>query len=166
MQHQSPSTTQIPTRNFEQAFDRVNDLIFGPILIWNWRFLSPLQLCRRKLPHIPLLKSCFGPHNAKKSKLSAVLRHCLLWCPNAAALSPQCCSIGYSANFLPFRMLRHCVLNAAASKLLTLSQKSQKSNFLLSVQNTSFCFFSSSNVSKLLKFTKIFKNWLLPWHFL
>ena len=163
MQHQSPSTTQIPTRNFEQDFDRVKDLIFGPIRICNWRFLSPLQVCRRNIPQIPLLKSCFGPRNAKRSKLSAVLRHCLLWCPNAVALSPQCCGIGYSTNFLPFRMLRHPILHVVASKLPTLSQKS---NFLLSVQNTSLCFFSSSNIPKLLKLTKIFKNWLLPWYFL
>ena len=115
VQHQSPSTTQIPTRNFEQAFDRVNDLIFGPILIWNWRFLSPLQLFRRKLSQIPLLKSCFGPHNAKRSKLSTVLRHVFLVSPecrgiessmlrhwlfcqfssisDAVALCAQCCSI-------------------------------------------------------------------------
>ena len=32
VQNQSPSITQILTRNFEQAFDKVNDLIFGPIL--------------------------------------------------------------------------------------------------------------------------------------
>ena len=159
VQHQSPSTTQISTRNFEQDFDRVKDLIFGPILIINWRFLSPLQLCRIKLPQIPLLKSCFSPYNAKRSKLFAVLRHCLLWCPNAATLSPQCCGIGYSVNFLLFRMLRHPVMHAVASKLLTLFQKSQKSNFLLSVQNTSLCFFSSSNIPKLLKLTKIFNNW-------
>ena len=106
MQNQSPSTTQILTRNFEQAFDRVNDLIFGPIPIWNWRFLSPLQLFRRQLSQIPLLKSCFGPHNAKRSKLSNVLRHCLLR-PNAVALAILSIFFHFGCHGILCSMLRH-----------------------------------------------------------
>ena len=120
VQNQSPSITQILTRNFEQAFDKVNDLIFGPILIWNWIFLSPLQLCKRQFPQILLLKSCFNPNNATRSKLSAVLRHCFLCCLNAVALGPQYCGIGYFVNFLPFWMPWNFVLNAAALKLLSI----------------------------------------------
>ena len=80
--------------------------------------MSLLQFCRRQLPQIPLLKSCFGPHNAKRSKLSVVLRHCLLWCgiessmlwhwlfcqfssiSDAMAFCAQCCGIEATANLL------------------------------------------------------------------
>ena len=122
MQNQSPSTTQILISNFEQDFDRVNDLIFGLILIWNWRFFSPLQLFRRQLPHISLLKSCFGPPQCKEVEAvcyaatlsplmlechgieSSMLRH-WLFCQfssisNAMAFCAQCCGIEATVNLL------------------------------------------------------------------
>ena len=61
--------------------------LFFTNLIWIWRFLNPLQLCRRQLSQISSLKIHFRPIYAKRPHLSCsccstsffMLRHEALW---------------------------------------------------------------------------------------
>ena len=96
VQNQSPNTTQILTKNFEQAFERVNKLIFGSIPIWNWMFLSSINFVEDNFLRFHFQNHVLAPTMQRGWS-------CLL-----------CCDIvSFDA-----RMSRHWVLNAAALAIL------------------------------------------------